>query len=298
MDKPESTPEISIIIPNLNSSIIDQTLASILSQDTEYSYEIIVVGQDKYSLVEKFDQVKFIQTANPVGAAEARNIGIQKGQGNWFLFIDSDCIAQEGWIKAFTDEFATGIKVIGGGVKTPEKPFWRLVYNLSMFYGQLTSQVRTIKKFLPTLNLLVHREVVIKVGLMDEELLRGQDVDWTCRMTLAGYKLLFKPTAAILHLPSRKDLNTLRDFVQKSGYFMIKVRYKYPEIFHMPRILKKAWAWRIGAPCIAAVTSLKIIMKTKEVRQHPEIVPYMYLQKLSWCYGAAKSLDDIKQDEL
>jgi GT2 family glycosyltransferase len=297
MEKTSAFPEISIIIPNLHSPIIDQTLESILAQQTEHSYEIIVVGQDKYDLVEKFDQVQFIQTPTPVGAAEARNIGIEQAKGTWFLFIDSDCIAQDGWIKAFTDEFESGVKVIGGGVKTPEEPFWRLVYNLSMFHGQLASLERATKKFLPTLNLLVHREVVEKVGVMDEALLRGQDVDWTSRMTLAGYKLLFKPSAAILHLPARKDLQTLRSYVRKSGYFMIRVRYQYPEIFHMPGILQKPWAWRIGAPFIAAATSLKIILKTREVRRHLEIIPYMFLQKLSWCYGAAESLDELKKNE-
>ena len=293
MEKTNPSPEISIIIPNLHSPIVDQTLESILAQETDFSYEVIVVGQDRYGLVEKFDQVQFIQTPQPVGAAEARNLGIRQARGDWFLFIDSDCIAQEGWIMALTEEFETGARVIGGGVKTPEEPFWRLVYNLSMFYGQLASQERAEKKFLPTLNLLVHREVVDKVGLMDEELLRGQDVDWTSRMTLAGYTLLFKPSAAILHLPARKDLDTLRAYVRKSGYFMIRVRYKYPEIFHMPGILGKAWVWRLGAPFIAAATSLKIILKSREVRRHLRIIPYMYLQKLSWCYGAAESLDDL-----
>ena len=297
MENTSPAPQISIIIPNLHSPMIDQTLASILGQQTDLTYEIIVVGQDKYGLVAQFDQVQFIQTPKPVGAAEARNLGIKQARGTWFLFIDSDCIAQEGWIKAFSDEFETGIRVIGGGVRTPDEPFWRLVYNLSMFYGQLASQERSVKKFLPTLNLLVHREVVEQVGVMDEELLRGQDVDWTSRMTLAGYQLLFKPSAAILHLPARKDLETLRDTVRKSGYFMIRVRYKYPEIFNMPGILQKAWTWRIGAPFIAAVTSLKIILKTKEVRRHLRIVPYMYLQKLSWCYGAAESLEDLQKDE-
>lgn len=295
MKKIQSPPKISIIIPNLHSPIVDQTIKSVLSQETDYPFEVIVVGMDKFDLLGAFDEIKFIKTRAPVGAAEARNIGIKQAQGEWFLFIDSDCIAVEGWINAFTDEFEQGRKVIGGGVKTPEEPFWRLVYNLSMFYGQLASQKRAEKKFLPTLNLAVHREVIDRVGVMDEELLRGQDVDWTSRMTLAGYKLLFKPSAAILHLPARKDLNTLRDYVRKSGYYMIRVRHKYPEIFHMPFLLRYPVVWRLSAPFIAAAISLKIIFSSKEVRKHFRIVPYMYLQKLSWCYGAAESLKDLKK---
>ena len=284
---------ISIIIPNLHSPIIDQTIRSILAQETELPFEIIVVGMDKYDLVKKSPEVQFIQTSKPVGAAEARNIGIHHAQGEWLLFIDSDCIAEADWINTFAREFEAGKKVIGGGVITPKEPFWLLVYNLSMFHGQLASESRYEPDFLPTLNLAVHREVIDKVGIMDEGLLRGQDVDWTSRMTLAGYRLLFEPAAAITHLPARKDLKTLRAYVRKSGYYMIRVRHKYPEIFHMPAILKEPLVWEILAPFIAAYITLKIILKTKEVRKHLGIVPYMYLQKVSWCYGAAESLREM-----
>jgi hypothetical protein len=74
---------------------------------------------------------------------------------------------------------------------------------------------------------------------------------------------------------------------------MIRVRHKYPEIFHMPAILKEPLVWEVLAPFIAAYITLKIILKTKEVRKHLGIVPYMYLQKVSWCYGAAESLREM-----
>lgn len=296
MTMDHTTPKISVIIPNLHSPIIDRTLDSVLRQETEYAFEVIVVGMDQYDLVEQFDQVTFLRTPSPVGAAEARNIGIRHAQGEWLLFIDSDCLAQPGWINTFAHEFEAGRKVIGGGVITPEEPFWLLVYNLSMFHGQLASESRYEPDFLPTLNLAVHHEVIDKVGVMDEDLMRGQDVDWTSRMTLAGYRLLFEPAAAITHLPARKDLKTLRDYVRKSGYYMIHVRHKYPEIFHMPAILKKPLVWEVLAPFIAVYITVKIILKTKEVRKHMRIVPYMYLQKVSWCYGAAESLREMRKN--
>jgi GT2 family glycosyltransferase len=289
--------KISIIIPNLHSPIIDQTIESVLAQEVDITCEVIVVGMDKWELVDKFPVVQHIKTPSPVGAAEARNIGIRAAQGDWLLFIDSDCIAQEGWIESFIKAFEEGWKVVGGGVKTPEKPFWLLVYNLSMFHGGLATQKRKECAFLPTLNLAVDREVIERVGLMDESLIRGQDVDWTARMTLAGYSLLFQPVAVIKHLPPRQDLQTLRKFFYKSGYFMIGVRHRYPEIFHMPGIFKKSFVFTIFAPGIAILTTIKIFLKTKEVRQHLKVIPYIYLQKLSWCYGAAKRLKEIKDND-
>lgn len=288
--------EISVIIPNLHSPIVDQTIESVLRQEIDKPFEVIVVGMDKWGLVEKFPEVQFIGTPKPVGAAEARNIGIQAAQGEELLFIDSDCIANECWIENITNAFNEGWSVIGGGVQTPEKPFFLLVYNLAMFHAQLASQKRKQVKFLPTLNLAVTREVIENVGLLDEVLLRGQDVDWTVRMRLAGYELLFEPDARILHIPSRYDLDTLRYYFQKSGYFMIRVRHKYPEIFHMPRFLKRSIMYKIFAPLIASLTTIKIFCNTKEVRKHGMTIPYIFLLKLSWCKGAAESLKRVENN--
>jgi glycosyltransferase involved in cell wall biosynthesis len=289
-------PKISIIIPNLNSPIIDRTLESVLHQDSKHDFEVIVVGMDQYNLVEQFEQVTFLQTPSPIGAAEARNIGIRHAQGEWLLFIDSDCIAEADWINTFAREFEAGRKVIGGGVITPKEPFWLLVYNLSMFYGELASQKEKFRKFMPTLNLAVHRKVIEDVGMMNEELPRGQDIEWTSRMSLAGYKLFFNPTAMVKHVPERKDFKTLRAFVRKSGYYMIRVRLKYPGVFNTPDILQNPLLWRLGAPIVAGYITLKIFFQTKEVRQHWQILPFIYLQKFSWCLGAAESLTDLKKE--
>lgn len=287
--------KISIIIPNLNSPIVDRTIDSVLSQQTDLPFEILVIGMDKYGLIKTDPKVQFIQTQKPVGAAVARNIGIRKALGEWLLFIDSDCIAQPDWVQTFSEAFENGWKVIGGGVKTPREPFWRLAYNLSMFYGELASQPKRVRKFMPTLNLAVHRQVIEKVGFMNEALPRGQDIEWTSRMTLAGYQVFFQPEAAIEHLPERKDLDALRDFVRKSGYYMVRVRLEHPEIFHTPAILKSPLAWRLLAPFIAAAITGKVFIQTREVRQNWRTLPFIYLQKFSWCRGAAESLEDLKQ---
>lgn len=290
------TVKISVIIPNLHSTIVDKTIESVLAQKTDLHYEVIVVGMDKWGLVEKFSEVQFIRTQKPVGAAEARNIGIHAAQGKMLLFIDSDCIAKECWIENIANAFSEGWSVIGGGVQTPEKPFFLLVYNLAMFHAQLASQKRKQVNFLPTLNLAVKREVIEKIGLMDENLIRGQDVDWTARMMLGGFNLLFEPAAQVLHLPPRNDIKTLRDYFYKSGLFMIKVRHRYPEIFHMPSIFKQGIIFKVFAPLIAALTTIKIFLKTQEVRQHKRTISYIYLLKYSWCQGAADSLKRIKND--
>jgi glycosyltransferase involved in cell wall biosynthesis len=288
---------VSVIIPNLHSPIVDQTIESVLNQEIDLPFEVIVVGMDQFNLVEQFEDVHFIQTSTPVGAAEARNIGITAARGEWLLFIDSDCIAQAGWIEQLTSAFNEGYRVVGGGVITPQEPYWLLVYNLSMFYGELASQKRTERRFFPTLNLAVQRRVIEEVGLMDENLPRGQDIEWTARMTQAGYPLLFQPSAAVEHHPQRTDLATLREYVRKSGYYTVRVRLRHPQVFKTPRLLGSPLFLTLFAPLIASATTARIVFRTREIRQNARIIPYIYLQKLSWCQGAAESLRALKRGE-
>jgi glycosyltransferase involved in cell wall biosynthesis len=285
--------QISIIIPNLHSEIINQTIESVLSQSTSYDFEIIVVGMDKYGLVEQYPRVKFIRTPTPVGPAEARNIGIRHSRGKWLIFIDSDCVAQKGWIETFVSDFNSGWKVIGGGVESPTEPFLRLVYNLSMFHAYLTSKPRKETSYLPTLNLAVHREVINSVNLMDESLIHGEDIDWTIRMSSNGYTLLFDPSAMVKHLPKQLNLRALCKYHRKSGYYMIAVRFKYPGIFQMPQILRRPWTWKFLSPIISAGTSLKILFNSQEVRKHITSLPFIFLLKLAWCLGAAEGLETL-----
>ncbi len=286
--------ELSVIIPNLHSPIINRTIASVLSQETKLPFEVIVVGMDKYKLVAKFEEVTFIQTEQPVSAGKARNIGIQASIGEKLLFIDSDCIAMPNWITKMMNDFEAGWKVIGGSVLSPTEDFWQLVYNLSMFHEQLPSKKKGKHRYFATLNLAVHRDVIKKVGQLNEKLERGQDIEWTSRMTKAGYDLLFEPDAVIEHHPSRHTFEALRKDNFRSGYYSITVRQKYPEIFQMPTLLKTAAMWRLFKPIIAGITMLRIVLTSKEVRQHPKIIPYIYKQKAAWCDGAISRLEETE----
>jgi glycosyltransferase involved in cell wall biosynthesis len=289
-------PKCSIIIPNLNSPIIDKTIESILKQDTHYDYEIIVVGMDEFNLVKKHPQVNFIATEHPVSAGKARNLGIQRALGNILLFIDSDCVAMPDWINTLINDIKAGWKVIGGSVLSPTDNFWQLVYNLSMFHEQLTSKNKAEHSYLATLNLAIHRDVINKVGLLNEDLLRGQDIEWTSRMALAGYSLLFDPKAIIEHHPNRHSFDELWKDNYKSGYYMIAVRRQYPEIFYMPSVLNLLLTWRIFKPLIATFTTIKIILRSKEIQQYPKIFPYIFQLKVAWCDGAIRRLKDEKNE--
>src|SRR3989304_671799 len=98
-------PELSIIIPTHNSaSAIDRCINSLNAQSYHREkYEIIIVddgSKDKTIELAKKAGVERIIEAEPCFQGKARNIGEQHAKGGYVAFIDSDCIAKEGWIDA------------------------------------------------------------------------------------------------------------------------------------------------------------------------------------------------------
>lgn len=91
--------EISIVVPVHNTgNPLRETLNSIMGQ-TFYDYEVICVDDYSRDAVtcdvlhyfnKKYERFNLIRTKRSVGAAEARNIGLDKACGKYIIFLDSD----------------------------------------------------------------------------------------------------------------------------------------------------------------------------------------------------------------
>ena len=91
MSSSRSDPAVAIIIPSLNSPIIDEVLDRVLAQDDQDKIEeIVVVGKDESRLIQEQPRIRFIDTGQPVKAPEARNIGIKSTTAEILQFLDSD----------------------------------------------------------------------------------------------------------------------------------------------------------------------------------------------------------------
>src|SRR5512139_3828680 len=99
--------DVSIIIPNLHSPVIGETLTSLERQTYQGAFEVIVVGQDRYGLVKEREGVKHIVTPEPASPAKARNIGIQAAKGDILVFIDADCVAASDWLSCLLAPYAS-----------------------------------------------------------------------------------------------------------------------------------------------------------------------------------------------
>ena len=280
---------VSVIIPSLNSPVLDKVLTAIDTQEgTEDISEILVVGKDGHGLISEHSKAQLLDTGQPVNPAIARNMGIRASSSSLLLFLDSDCIPQPGWLRAHQAAHAARHPVVGGSVLPGGENYWSLGYNLGMFQEYLATRPPAPRAILPTLNLSIERRVIDAAGELDERLPRSQDMEWTARMHKAGFQPYFWPDAVVDHRHNRTTLRAVWDDCARSGYFSRQVRLKHRELLHTPALLRYPVLLRLISPIVAAMATFRAIWgQGVLLRRYPETLPAIYLTKLAWAWGAS-----------
>lgn len=300
-----STPKISVIIPNLNSIFIDQTLAALRNQNFDMTQvEILVVGLDTPNLIKEDSLVKFIKTKKPTRPSIARNLGIKASRGKIICFTDADCLPSSNWLKLIDAVFSNypEKKVMGGGIAFETDNYWTWCDNLSWFHEFLVTTDEGKRNFLPSLNLAVDRSVIETVGLFNESYLKAaaEDADWTLRMCQAGFELYFEPQASVIHCPNRSNLINIWQHAFTYGRYSTKIDPKYCSALKPPIFLQNWFVLLVLTPLLASWGTWKIILTVKGYPTILQAVPGIYLSKLAWCLGAVVTLyrGDVFDDQI
>lgn len=281
----------AIIIPSLNSPIIDKVLAAIVEQAQIAKVEqIVVVGRDEPGLITPTDQIQLIDTGQPIRASKARNLGIAATQAEIVIFLDSDCLPQPGWLAQHIAAHEAGHSVVGGGVVAAGHNYWHFVYNLTLFHGVLSIAEAGPRAYLPTLNLSVGRRVIEQVGGMDEAIDRVEDIDWTTRMRRAGIQPYFWPEAAVYHQHNRDKMKLVWQDCAHSGYHMRWLRLHHQDMLQAPGLfLYPRLIWWLS-PLLAAWTTGRIVARQPATfARYWYTLPAIFLTKIAWCWGASRT---------
>ena len=124
------------------------------------------------------------------GPAANRNCGAHAASGDWFVFIDDDCLPSENWLSEIRSASETS-DIIEGKTICPDKtnhPFEDVVENLT---GDLFWSC----------NLAVRRTLFEQVGGFDGDFLiaGGEDLEFARRLRASSGRTLFKPEAIVCH---------------------------------------------------------------------------------------------------
>lgn len=292
-------PLVSVIIPNLNSPMIDRTLDSLRHQRFDLSLvEILVVGLDAPKLVQEDELVHLISTKEPTRSAVARNMGIQVAQGDFICFLDADCIADAGWLSTAIQALEQR-DVVGGGVRFVADNYWTLCDNLGWFYPTLESKPCGEREILPTLNLCVRREVIEMVGELNPcyPKAAGEDAEWTTRMRKAGYRLWFVPHAIVEHHPGRASFGDIWRHASMYGRYSVKLRPEFFDFLRTPFIFRRWWALLLATPFISLGATLKVYIGERKLARYWYAFPGIWLGKFAWCLGALHTLWDQRRQQ-
>jgi GT2 family glycosyltransferase len=290
-----NVPDVTIVIPNLNSPVIDRTLDAIRGQDFDLSsVQVLVVGLDEPGLVRRDRLVRLVETEGPASPAVARNIGIRQSKSEIICLTDADCVPSAEWLSRITHPIVNGnAKVVGGGVRFDVHGYWTLSDNISWFHDYLTTSGPGDRVILPTLNLCIQRDVIDRVGLLDESYpsAAGEDAEWTTRMRLAGERLRFCPEAWVTHAPpARAGLGPVWRHSYRYGRYSVKLN-PTPVYAGVGALVLRSWLLLLLLlPAVSLGATARIFLAQAALWRYAYAFPGIWLTKVAWILGAVRTL--------
>ena len=226
---PEKKPYISVIIPVYHDwESLDRALDALGRQTwPKNRFEIIVVNNDpaddfpaKYP-----NQNLRMACEGKAGSYAARNKGIRISRGDILGFCDADCIPCPCWLEKAVRFLSNnpGYSRVAGKIE--------LVYGDSekRSYAELYESIFAFRQAWyakngtsTTANMFVQRDIFDDVGMFNEGLLSGGDLEWGQRALKAGYPIGYSKNALVRH-PARKNIRELTEKAKRvcSGYILI-----------------------------------------------------------------------------
>ena len=203
-DSPQP-PAVTVIVPVLNGKdTIELCIQSLLQlRPPAGGVELIAVDNGStdgtIEILRRYESQLKVLEQSKRGVSAARNLGVQHARGDHIAFIDSDCIAEPDWLRNIILPLADlRVGIAGGAILAQQPCNW-----IQNFGERIHDHQRAIEREEPPyvigMNCASRRAVLLEVGLFDERLWRGQDVDLARRIHAAGYRLVYCPTALVRH---------------------------------------------------------------------------------------------------
>lgn len=226
VNKFPNKPLVSIIVPLFNEEeYIADCLNSLLSLDfSENKYEIIVIdnGSNDRSceIVKEFEVNFFSMPAVKVGAV--RNYGASLAKGEIFVFIDSDCTVDVGWLKDGINELAH-FDAVGGLVMLRKNPSW-----IEKNWVLSSSRSFKFQSTFSGASIFIKKSVFDSVGGFDATLNVGEDSQLTYDLIKQGFLIDINPKLNVTHLGFP---TTIIDFIYRQKWHASDYAFKFTQIF-------------------------------------------------------------------
>ncbi len=300
----------SVIVPVYNRpNEVDELLQS-LKEQTFKNFEIVLIEDGSSEkcdgIVAKYKDdldIKYHYKENS-GPGDSRNIGMEKGQGEYLIFFDSDCIIPPDYFENVEQSLTDTPLDAFGGPDSAHESFSNIqkAINYSMTSIITTGGVRGKKnkldKYQPrSFNMGIKKEVYQKVGGFSD-IHPGEDPDLSYRIMDAGYKVGLIEEAYVYH-KRRIDFSKFAKQVYKFGVVRVILIKWYPEKFKPTYLLPTLFLlfsvisiilgavvtplFLIPLACFPVIVFTDAILQTKHIGISIMAIYASFIQM--YCYG-------------
>jgi mycofactocin system glycosyltransferase len=201
--------DVTVVIPVRDRSVVLDRCLTALGQ----SHPVVVIddGSDDAAAVAAVVRghgATLISSAANGGPAAARNLGLRAVTTEFVAFLDSDCVAPEGWIERLAAHFddplvaAVAPRVVASN---PRSGRYRAACG-GLDLGDRAARVRPGGRvaYVPTAALLVRRRALDAIenggAVFDPDLRYGEDVDLVWRLDATGWRIRYDPAIEVRHV--------------------------------------------------------------------------------------------------
>ena len=206
----------SVVIPTYERPGDLRICLNSLSEEIQQgapTYEIIVSDDSKSEESKKMVESEFHCVSwgkgKQNGPAGNRNAGVERAKGEWIVFLDDDCIAQEGYLNAYVKAIKANPDVLvfeGRIFADRPRRTWAEGCPENSSGGMLW-----------TSNLCIKKSLFYEIGKFDERFkVAYEDVEFAYRLKQRKIKTIFVINAAVCH-PWRSLRNGGKNWKSK-GY--------------------------------------------------------------------------------
>lgn len=231
---------LSLIIPVYNRPTEVEELLSSLCLQTATNFEVIIVEDGSTlnceSIVNQYTTqltINYFFKSNS-GPGQSRNYGAERASGNYFIFLDSDCVIPSQYVETVQKSLENNYVDAFGGPDKAHTHFTTIqkAINYSMTSFITTGGIRgggeKLDKFHPrSFNMGYSKQVFETTGGF-AAMRFGEDIDMSLRILANGFSTRLIKDAYVFH-KRRTNLKQFFKQVHNSGIARINLYKRHPQ---------------------------------------------------------------------
>ena len=268
---------ITVVMPVRNEErFIAETIGQLLQQDyPEDRYEIIVADGMSDDMTRDivqeisthYSQVKLMDNQKRLSSA-GRNVGFKNGKGDYFLVVDGHCFIPDNRLfQNVVDYFEKSTADCLGRPQPLDPPGLTLFQKAvalargsklghggdSLIYGEFEGYASPVSN-----GAAYRREVIEKIGYVDENFDACEDLEFNYRVEKDGIKAFTSPKLTVRYYP-RENLKGLLRQMMRYGRGRFRFICKHPEAITLNQLVPVGFVLSLFLLFVAGLGELVLV---------------------------------------